>query len=236
MKRKGLRYFVNLVLVCLLFTGCGKEKEMEFERDYSDYSHYDFKTIQQEGLQAFAVREDGGIILSTQDKKLISYDSSGKLLKEENADSSYRFLCYSGENLYGYDYSQSVIVDLTEATPRIVENSLSFRTIYNMVAVGDKLYVLAIPDNPDNQGDGTPISRVEEFEDRGEVLYCIDAKSGQYSTIDLEHIIAMYRTEGGKLYFYGWQESQYYLYEYDTQKNKVASKLHQDSMGELSKL
>lgn len=230
MGKKGALWFL-LDLVCvLLLTGCGKEKAGEY--DFTSYSKYDFHTIETEGVEAFAIRENGEILLSNQEGKLAKYDSSGQLITVSIPSAFYGNLCYDGDTLYAYDYQQSAIVELSGDEPRIVENSIQFHTIRNMVALDGKLYVLGIPFTQENHEKFFAFGR-QEFEDCGEIVYCVDTESGQYSTLDLEHITAEYRTEDGKLYFYGWQEEKYYLYEYDTEKYQITERLHQESMCSL---
>ena len=49
----------------------------------------------------------------------------------------------------------------------------------------------------------------------------------------MEHITAEYRSEDGRLFFYGWKEDKYYLYEYDTKKEEIGKKVSFNSMGNL---
>lgn len=220
--------FFAICLLGVLCISCGKKDDQEVVKQ-AEYICYDFTSISEENIEAFAIQENKKILVSTLEERIFTYDITGTKNGELELPSFYGNLCCDGEQLYAYDYNQSAIMDLSSDEPRLIENSILFHTIRNMVAVDGKLYVLGIPWNEQNSDTFFSFG-AQQYEAFGEQLYCIDTESGQYHTIDLEHITAEYRSESGKLYFYGWQEEQYYLYEYDTNKGKVTRKLHQDDM------
>lgn len=223
-----------------LCTGCGKNgADKEFAFDCSGYETVDFETISlPEGIKAFAVQPDGTLLCSSTDEKMYSFHANGAKQAELPAASFYGNLCVDGDAVYAYDDRQAAIVELTDDGEAlgddvgVIWNAASFHTIRNMVAVNGKIYVLAIPFTEENAEKMFSFGALE-FEDYGENVYCIDAESGEYHTLDLEHIIAEYRSEDGRLFFYGWQEDKYFLYEYDVEKEKIAQKLSFDSMGNL---
>ncbi len=235
--KKVLLFFMVLALFCGCGNGKSGEKEIEFDR--SSYERADFQAISiQEGIEAFALNGDGMIFCSGADAKLYVYAKDGGGKEEIPSSSFYGNICVDGKNVYAYDYDQSAIVQLTDngevssESVRVVQNSISLHTIRNMVATNGKIYVLAIPFTADNT-ETLFMFGAQEFEDYGEQVYCIDAQSGEHSILDLEHITAEYRSEDGRLFFYGWQEDKYYLYEYDTEKEKVSQKLNFADMGNL---
>ncbi len=235
--KKVLLFFMVLALFCGCGNGKSGEKEIEFDR--SSYERADFQAISiQEGIEAFALNGDGMIFCSGADAKLYVYAKDGGGKEEIPSSSFYGNICVDGKNVYAYDYDQSAIVQLTDngevssESVRVVQNSISLHTIRNMVAADGKIYVLAIPFTADNT-ETLFMFGAQEFEDYGEQVYCIDAQSGEHSILDLAHITAEYRSEDGRLFFYGWKEDKYYLYEYDAEKEKVSQKLNFADMGNL---
>lgn len=237
MKMRGLLVIAGILV---FLAGCGKSGgDDKFKFDCSGYVTMDFETISMpDGIEAFTVAEDGTIFCSAADEKLYAYEKDGGEKKELPAASFYGNLCADGDAIYAYDYKQSAIVKLTadgefsEENVRVIQNGIAFHTIRNMVAVDGRLYVLAIPFTAEN-AETFPAFGASEFEYFGETVYCVDAQSGQYSTLNLGNVIAEYRTEDGRLFFYGWQEDKYFLCEYDTKKEKMINKLSFDSMKNL---
>lgn len=235
--KKVFRVLIFIVYSALLVsckkTGNGSD-DIISDNDILENTKYEFSGIVDEaGIKAFAVKPSGELLVSTEGGKLCTYDFSGRLLTEgetqENPDLIYSNLCFDGEKCYAYDSKRSAVVELTESEPRVITDSLRFHTIRNMVAVGGKVYLLGIPLNDESLGRMFSFG-AQAFENFGELVYCIDAESGNYNTLPLKNIVAEYRSESGKLYFYGWEEEKYYLYLYDIKKEKVAEKYHQDNM------
>ncbi len=237
--KKFFVFFVVLMLGIACSCGKSKDEKNKIKFDRSAYEELDFTTIaMQEGIEAFALCEDGTMLCSGADAKLYQFGKSGEDKEELLSSSFYGNICVDGKNVYAYDYDQSAIVQLTDngevssENVRVVQNSISLHTIRNMVATDGKIYVLAIPFTADNT-ETLFMFGAQEFEDYGEQVYCIDAQSGEHSILDLAHITAEYRSEDGRLFFYGWKEDKYYLYEYDTEKEKVSQKLNFADMGNL---
>lgn len=234
--RKIERLAVVFILL-LFFAGCGKggKNASEIKFDCSGYEAVDYGAIHiPEGVEAFVPYVDETILCSRADEKLCLYNKNGELEEEIPSGSFYGNLCVDGDEVYAYDYRKSAVVRIAEdgdfmSGDETVQDGISFHTIRNMEALDGKIYVLAIPFNADNTetffdfGDG-------ELKDYGEVVYSIDIENGQYRTLGLGHISAEYVSEDGRLFFYGWKEEQYYLYEYDTDKEKIAKTLSFDSM------
>ena len=237
---KGKKFFV-LFAAIFFIVGCGKDsgrKEIA-DADCSGYEVVDFVSIPMEdGVEAFIVREDGTILCSGGDEKLYVCEGTGENPQEIPSSSFYGNLCAEDGVFYAYDYKNLAVVQLGEDSglPEIhtrgIQSLVAFHTIRNMVASDGKIYVLAIPLTEENTEDFYSFG-IERFEDYGEQVYCIDVASGESHTLGLAHITAEYCSEDGRLFFYGWQEEQYYLYEYDTKKEKIAQKLSFDSMGNL---
>ncbi len=227
-----------------IFAGCGgDDKENIAGADRSGYEELDFHAITRpEGMDSFVLRPDGTVLGGGSAGKLYAYAKDGTGQQEvAESDSRQAFFCVDGERVYAYDGGKGAVVELTGKPgegntfledARVVTDAVSFHTIRNMVALDDKIYVLAIPLTEENTeafyafGSG-------KFEDYGEQVYCIDADSGEVRELGLGHIAAEYRSEDGRLFFYGWMEESYYLYEYDTEKERVSEKLTFDSMGNL---
>ena len=230
--KKNCIYAIILLSFLTLFSGCGKKPE-EIRNDRSGYEKSEFQSVSlTAGIESFTVRPDGTLLCSSADARLYTYGQDGTGTGELASDSFYGNLCADGEKIYAFDYEQSAVVELGENGVRVIQNTILFHTIRNMVAVNGKIYVLAIPVTRENSDGMFPFG-AEEFEDYGEQVYCIDAESGQYGTLGLAHIAAEYRAEDGSLYFYGWQEDKYYLYRYDTEKEKIVSTLHFGGMGNV---
>lgn len=200
----------KMVLVCgvlILAVGCRKNSGNEHISDFncSNYEKLDFKSVSvPEGVEAFAVCENGDIIYSRADEKMYQCDSNGN--KEElQAGLLYGNFCVDGKNVYAYDYVNSSIVQVEKdgnfvEDPRKIQNTIAFHTIRNMVVVDEEIYVLAVPFTADNRGDFFAFGK-EDFEYYGETVYLINTQSGQYKTLDLGHIMAEYRSEDGRLFF-----------------------------------
>ena len=226
----GIKFFILIVCVSLA-GGCGKSsKAPSFDR--SGYEPCTFSTVEREnGLEAFAVSPDGEILAGTAGGSLISYDLSGAEQQEKMPGSFYGNFCFDGEHCYAYDYNQSAVVELFDdaRAPRVVTNSILFHTIRNIVALDGKIYVLGIPFTAQNQEEFFAFG-MNDFENYGEIVYQIDAEDGSYTTLPLKNITAEYRSEDGKLYFYGWEEKDYILYLYDTKKMKTETEYRRDAM------
>ncbi|MDE7297900.1 MAG: hypothetical protein K2N94_03590 [Lachnospiraceae bacterium] len=226
----GIKFFILAVCVSLA-GGCGKgSKAPSFDR--SGYEPCTFSTVEREnGLEAFAVSPDGEILAGTAGGSLVSYDLSGAEQQEKTPDSFYGNFCFDGEHCYAYDYNQSAVVELFDdaRSPRVITNSILFHTIRNIVALDGKIYVLGIPFTAQNQEKFFAFG-MNDFENYGEIVYQIDAEDGSYTTLPLKNITAEYRSEDGKLYFYGWEEKDYILYLYDTKKMKTEAEYRQDAM------
>lgn len=230
MKSYRIAMRLYLFLCCVLLTGgCGK-KESSIDYDCSGYQQYAFRTIRDEkDVCAFAVSPDGKIMVSTWDEKMFCYDLTGMKTEELELTSIYQKICFDRENCYAYDYNQGAIVELEDGGVRVIESSIPFHTIRNMVALDGKLYVLGILRTGENSEKFLNFGE-KNFEYLGETVYCINTADGSYETLSLENIVAECRTEDDRLYFYGWKEDKYYLYEYDTAAKKITEKLHQDGM------
>lgn len=230
MKISKIPVIFSVIFICsALLTACQKADSTP-ENDRSGYERYEYSTIAREdGFEAFAISPSGGILVGAGDGSLCSYDITGKLLENSTPGSFYGNFCYDGEKCYAYDYHQSAIVELSGDAPRVITNSILFQIIRNMVALDGKIYVLGIPYTAQSQ-EGMFTFGAQDFENYGEILYCIDAENGTHTTLPLKNIIAECRTENGEIYFYGWEENKYYLYLYDNEKGKVTEKYHQDNM------
>lgn len=219
---------LSLLILCILCCSCGKTKEPE--PDFSNYEQYNFQSIADGNIKSYAINAEGDFLVCTADGKLASYGRDGEKLTSESQEGVfYGCLCYDGEKLYAYDEIQSAIVELTGGASKIIHNSLPFHTIRNMVALDGKLYLLAVLQTEENKDSIIPFGS-QSFEDYGQAVYCINIEDGKYQELPLEHITAEYRSETGNLYFYGWQEDKYYLYEYNPKKNKIANKQSCDGM------
>ena len=237
---KKIKKILILFFVFLFIASCGRSERnnSEIEFDCSDYESIDFESIAiSEGIEAFIPYKGETILCSRADQKLSLYNKDGKVERQIPHNSFYGNLCMGDNSIYAYDYQKSAIVRIAEdgeflSDAITIQNSISFHTIRNMVALNGKLYVLAIPFTADNTETFFDFGS-EEFKDYGEVLYSIDVENGQYRTLDLEHISAEYVSEDGRLFFYGWKEDKYYLYEYDTEKDKITKKITSDEMKNL---
>ena len=230
---------IRLVLfITLIFlAGCGKgEGKQIAEFDGSKYERVTFESIHiPEGIEAFTLSDSGSVICSSADENLYVFNQSGTKDKEVTSGSFYGNLCVDGDSTYAYDYINSAIVQLEKngeflTDIPVIQNTISFHTIRNMVAIDGKIYVLAIPFTSDNMETFFAFGK-DEYEDYGEVVYSINIEDSQYRTVDIDHIAAEYKAEDGRRYFYGWKEDKYYLYMYNTSKEEITQKLTFDSMG-----
>ncbi|MDE6874979.1 MAG: hypothetical protein K2P87_11040 [Lachnospiraceae bacterium] len=229
-----------LIYAAVMFcAACGKGggEGRIADSDRSGYMAVDYADVSVEGgIESFMISGEGRILCSGADEKLYTCSGAGEDQKEIPAASFYGNLCAADGVVYAYDYKKSAIVrlggdgGLPEGQTEEISNSLSFHTIRNMVALDDKIYVLAIPATQENAETFYSFG-IQRFEDYGEQVYCIDIKSGESRILGLEHITAQYRSEHGRLFFYGWKEEKYWLYEYDVEKGKVTGKLSFDSFG-----
>ncbi len=230
-----------------IFAGCGKGDAQKSiaESDRSGYETMEFETIvKPEGMDAFVILADGTLLGGGSGEKVYIYQQDGTGQRELALDGSYlTFFCADGGALYAYDNNRKAVVELTvgadtgtegalSADVRVIEDDLAFCMVRNMVALDGKIYVLAIPLTKDTEQAVFSFG-AGEFEDYGEQVYCIDAQSGEHSILDLEHITAEYRSEDGRLFFYGWKEERYCLYEYDAKKGEIVNRLSLDNMGNL---
>lgn len=230
MKREKL-FAVIIFMLVFLMSGCGKE-ETEHIYDRSEYISYDMAEIKRETeITDFTVSDSGKIIVNSLSEHCLitEYNVLGEELGSNEQSTRYGYLCESDGHLFAFDYARGAIVEIQEGGDRVLTQEIVFHTIRNMVAAGDSLYVLGIPVNTDNEKEAIFLG-IKEFENNGEVIYCINMESGEISTVSMLNINAEYASEDGRLFFYGWQENNFYLYEYDTDKKKVKSKLHWDTM------
>ena len=227
-----------------IFAGCGgDDKENIAGADRSGYEELDFHAITRpEGMDSFVLRPDGTVLGGGSAGKLYAYAKDGTGQQEvAGSGSPQSFFCMDGEKLYAYDYGKGAVVELTGKPDagittledvRVVTDAAAFHTIRNMVALDGKVYVLAVPLTKENAEEFYSFG-AGEYEDYGVQVYCIDAESGEFQVLGLENVTAEYRSEDGRLFFYGWEEERYYLYEYDVKKEKVAAKITFGSMGNL---
>ncbi len=235
-----MRKWIFAFIVFVICTGCGKNQNdrQNIIFDCSGYEKIDFESIEiPEGVEAFVFCAEEKILCSRADEKVYLYDKNGILNSEISSDSFYGNFCVEKDAVYAYDYKKSAIVQIVKdgeflSNPVSIQNAISFRTIRNMIALDGKLYVLAIPFTSENAETFFDFG-LEEFKDYGEVVYSINIENGQYQTLDLEHIAAEYASEDGRLFFYGWKEDKYYLYEYDTERDKITKKITSDEMKNL---
>ncbi|MDE7212036.1 MAG: hypothetical protein K2O03_11445, partial [Lachnospiraceae bacterium] len=139
--KKFFVFFVVLMLGIACSCGKSKDEKNKIKFDRSAYEELDFTTIAMpEGIEAFALCEDGTMLCSGADAKLYQFGKSGEDKEELLSSSFYGNICVGGKNVYAYDYDQSAIVQLTDngevssENVRVVQNSISLHTIRNMVA------------------------------------------------------------------------------------------------------
>lgn len=235
----GIKCLFVIFVICVICGGCGKAEGKEIIFDCSNYETISFEGISMpEGFEAFTICTDGMMLCSSANAEMYIFNKEGNEKRELPLVSFYRNICTDNNKVYAYDYEKSAIVKLTDNRNFLVEgisiiqNQISFHLIRNMVALNGKLYVLALPFKEENAEIFFAFGS-QEFEDFGEQIYCIDTSNGKYEILDFAHIVAEYVSEDGRLFFYGWEEDKYYLYEYDQEKEKVVKKVSFDSMGNL---
>ncbi len=211
--KKVLLFFMVLALFCGCGNGRSGEKGIEFDRSF--YERADFQAISiQEGIESFALNEDGMIFCSGADAKLYVYAKDGGDKEEIPSSSFYGNICVDGKNVYAYDYDQSAIVQLTDngeissENIKVIQNSISLHTIRNMVATNGKIYVLAIPFTADNLGETPDFNR----------------NSVIFKTIDIgDHLTKMVKVGSNKCneLLEGWRVLPFPKFQSDSEKITV---------------
>ncbi len=161
------------------------------------------------------------------------------VLKDETISSYYdeycRCLCLDegSKVFYTYNYSDKRIEIRNmkfEYVKTVIDGFDPFE-VKKMIVIDNKLYVLAVFQNPFEMHENAYVDDPDEYVDYGEKLLKISLEDGKREYLDINNIITMCESDGQYIYLYTYRNDSYRIEVYDTVSEKVVYSIEAEELG-----
>lgn len=235
----------------MILTGCKSDKSQTGGRISTD-SGFEFTAntaedfvfpeiglAESEGIiNAFAVMDDSKaalIIVSEEGEHYYAVYENGKQISKTEISSYYQEMCYNVAEECFYTYNaekkQIHVMDANFNFKEVLADNFEISEIKNMDVVDNKLYLIALENDPYNPYEQqNALNEENGYYDFGEKVYSIDLASKKLEELGVQNVIAQ-SYSNDTLYYYTCRDGHYSLDVYDRETKTIKAVRNMDEVG-----
>lgn len=235
----------------MILTGCKSDKSQTGGRISTD-SGFEFTAntaedfvfpeiglAESEGIiNAFAVMDDSKaalIIVSEEGEHYFAVYENGKQISKTQISSFYQEMCYNAAEKCFYTYNaekkQIHVMDANFNFKEVLADNFEISEIKNMDVVDNKLYLIALENDPYNPYEQqNALNEENGYYDFGEKVYSIDLASKKLEELGVQNVIAQ-SYSNDTLYYYTCRDGHYSLDVYDRETKTIKAVRNMDEVG-----
>lgn len=241
---------ITAVLMSIFFSvGCSRTgtndnvssiKNYEFTANLAeDFVFSEIDLDESEGIiNAFSVMDDSKtalIIVSEEGKNYFAVYENGKEISKTEISEFYQEMCYNPAEKCFYTYNvqekQIHIMDADFNFKEVLADNFEVSEIKNMDVVDNKLYLIAVKENPyDYDEQENAFDEETGYYDFGEKVYSIDLSTKEIEDLGIRNVICQ-SYSNGTLYYYTCRDGHYSLDIYDRETKTLNAVKNMDETG-----